>query len=194
MILGIDIDDVVTESSLSLVAHAKIHETEICKKGDILDHLPEVMRGGFPTPEVKIYLNRFMADIMDAASLKENAAEVLRRLKERGHKLIYITARGEKKYPGSTAVTERLIKEKNLPCDGIVYDSYDKLQDCIDRGVELMIDDSVKNCTDIAQGGIPALLFTSLVNKDIPTELPRVADWQELEAYVHTLEKESKTK
>lgn len=191
MILGIDIDDVVTESSLSLVAHAKIHETEICQKGDILDHLMEVMRGEFPTPEVKVYLHRFMADIMAAAEVKENAVEVLRRLKARGHRLIYITARGEKKYPGSTAVTEQLIREMELPRDGIVYDSYDKLQDCLDHGVELLIDDSVKNCTDVAAGGVPTLLFTSLVNKDIETGLPRVSNWTELEAYVRAREGES---
>ena len=189
MILGIDIDDVVTESSLSMVAHAKIHETEICQKGDILDHLPDVMRGEFPTPEVKIYLNKFMADIMDAAVVKENAVEVLCRLKEKGHKLIYITARGENKFPGSTEVTENLLKDKNLPCDGMVYNSYDKLQDCIDNGVELMIDDSVKNCTDIAKGGIPTLLFTSIVNEDAETDLPRVATWLELEQYVDTMAK-----
>ena len=189
MILGIDIDDVVTESSLSMVAHAKIHETEICGKGDILDHLAEVMRGEFPTPEVKVYLHRFMAEIMDAAVVKENAVEVLWRLKKKGHTLIYITARGENKYPGSTQVTENLLKNKNLPCDGMVYNSYDKLQDCLDHKVELMIDDSVKNCTDIAAGGIPSLLFTSIVNKDIETDLPRVAQWLELESYVDALEK-----
>ena len=189
MILGIDIDDVVTETSLSMVAHAKIHETEICGKGDILDHLSEVMRGEFPTPEVKVYLNHFMAEIMDAAVVKENAVEVLCRLKEKGHKLVYITARGEKKYPGSTEVTENMLKENRIPCDGMVYNSYDKLQDCMDNGVELMIDDSVKNCTDIAKGGIPTLLFTSIVNKDAETDLPRVATWLELEKYVDDIEK-----
>ena len=74
MILGIDIDDVVTESSLALIAHAEVHETEICEKGDILDHLPEVMRGGIPFPSVEVYLRRFMADIMDSAAVKENAS------------------------------------------------------------------------------------------------------------------------
>lgn len=187
MILGIDIDDVVTESSLSMVAHAKIHETEICAKGDILDHLSEVMRGEFPTPEVKVYLHHFMAEIMDAAEVKENAVEILWKLKEKGHTLIYITARGENKYPGSTQVTEDMLKEKNIPCDGMVYNSYDKLQDCIDHKVDLMIDDSVKNCTDIAAGGVSSLLFTSIVNKDADTDLPRVATWIELESYVDAM-------
>ena len=184
MILGIDIDDVVTETSLALVAHAKIHETEICEKGDILDHLPEVMRGGIPFPSVREYERRFMADIMASAAVKENAVEVLHRLKEAGHRLIYITARGENLFPGSTEVTKNLIAEKDLPCDAIVFDSVDKLKDCRDHHVDLMIDDSVKNCTDIAAGGIPTLLFTSSVNKDADTTLDRVDDWLRLEAYV----------
>lgn len=187
MILGIDIDDVVTDSSLSLVAHAKIHETEVCEKGDILDHLPEVMRGGFPTPSVKTYLRRFMAEIMAAASVKENAAEVLTRLKEKGHKLIYITARGESRFPGSTEVTKHLVAEHHLPCDGLVFDSVDKLQDCLNQQVDLMIDDSVKNCTDIAAGGVKTLLFTSIVNQDAETPLPRVDSWLQLEAYVDAM-------
>ena len=47
-----------------------------------------------------------------------------------------------------------------------------------------MIDDSVKNCMDIAAGGIPTLLFTSSVNQDADTDLDRVDDWIQLEAYV----------
>lgn len=184
MILGIDIDDVVTESSLALIAHAQVHEREVCEKGDILDHLPEVMRGGIPVPSVKTYLERFMADIMAAAAVKENAVEVLNRLKKAGHQIVYITARGENLFPGSTEVTKRLIAEQHLPCDAMVFNSVDKLKDCREQQVELMIDDSVKNCTDIAAGGIPTLLFTSSVNKDDDTPLDRVETWLQLESYV----------
>lgn len=194
MILGIDIDDVVTESSLALIAHAKVHETEICERGDILDHLPEVMRGGIPFPSVETYLHRFMADIMAAAAVKENAVEVLHRLKEAGHQIVYITARGENLFPGSTEVTKKLIAEKDFPCDGIVFNSVDKYKDCCDQHVDLMIDDSVKNCTDIAAGGIPTLLFTSTVNQDAKTDLDRVDNWLQLEAYVAEKAKEIKEK
>ena len=155
MILGFDIDDVVTDSSLSMIAHAKLHETEICKKGDILDHL----------------------------------SEVLRRLKAKGHQIVYVTARGEMNYPGATAVTEKLIAEHRLPCDGMAFDSVDKLQDCQRLHADLLVDDSVKNCTDVARGGIPTLLFTSVVNREEPTDIKRVENWLELERTIEAMVK-----
>lgn len=189
MILGFDIDDVVTDSSLSMIAHAKLHETEICKKGDILDHLPEVMRGCFPTPAVREYLNRYMGDIIANAQVKADAPEVLRRLKAKGHQIVYVTARGEMNYPGSTAVTEKLIAEHRLPCDGMAFDSVDKLQDCQRLHADLLVDDSVKNCTDVARGGIPTLLFTSVVNREEPTDIKRVENWLELERTIEAMVK-----
>lgn len=189
MILGFDIDDVVTDSSLSMIAHAGLHETEICKKGDILDHLPEVMRGCFPTPEVREYLHRYMGDIIANAQVKTGASEVLRRLKARGHQIVYITARGEVNYPGSVAVTEKLMAKHHLPCDDIAFDSVDKLQDCRKFKVDLFVDDSVKNCTDVARGGISTLLFTSVVNREELSDIKRVESWAELERCIEAMEK-----
>lgn len=187
MIIAVDIDDVITDTSLSLIAHAKLHETEVCEKGEILDHLAEIMRGGFPSPAVKKYFYRFMAEIMAEAKVKEGAAEVLSRLKEKGHTLVFITARGEKRYPGSTEVTKKFIAEEQLPCDAMVFDSVDKLEDCRSYRVDLLIDDSVKNCTDVAAGGIRTLLFTSAVNKETETALDRVENWQQLEKYIDNM-------
>lgn len=191
MVIGIDIDDVITDTSLSLINHTRLHETEVCEKGEILNHLPEIMRGGFPSPNVKTYFHRFMAEIMAATTVKEDAEDVLKRLKEAGHRLVYITARNDVTYPGSVQVTKRFLKKTALPCDEIIFYSIDKLEDCRKAKVDLMIDDSVKNCEDIAAGGIATLLFTSEVNKVQETDVPRVDHWLALEAYVAEFEKNS---
>jgi uncharacterized HAD superfamily protein len=53
------------------------------------------------------------------------------------------------------------------------------LQDCQRLHVDLLVDDSVKNCTDVARGGIPTLLFTSVVNREEPADSKRVENWLE---------------
>lgn len=191
MVLGIDIDDVITDTSAALTAHAKIHEIEVCEKGEILDHLPQVMRGEIHSNNVKLYFERFMADIMAGASVIDGAVETLRRLKSKGHRLVYITARGETKFPGSREKTMKFLEEQQLPYDEVVFDSFDKLQDCLDHEVELMVDDSVRNCEDLVKGGVSAVLFTSPVNLGMKTELDRVENWAELEDYIDALVKKS---
>ncbi len=189
MVLGIDIDDVITDTSAALMAHAKIHEAEVCEKGEILDHLPQVMRGEIHSPKVKLYFERYMAKIMAGASVKDGAVATLKRLKAKGHRLVYITARGETKFPGSREMTMNFLKSQQLPFDEIIFDSFDKLKDCLDRQIELMVDDSVKNCEDLVNGGVQAVLFSSSVNTGIATNLYRVKDWGELETYLDHLAK-----
>lgn len=189
MVLGIDIDDVITDTSATLTAHAKIHETEVCEPGEILDHLPQVMRGEIHSPNVKLYFERFMADIMAGASVIDGVVETLQRLKGKGHRLVYITARGETKFPGSKEKTMQFLAKQQLPYDEIVFNSFDKLQDCLDHRIELMVDDSVKNCEDLIQGGINAVLFTSPVNEGLKTDLDRVDGWAKLESYIDVLTK-----
>lgn len=189
MVLGIDIDDVITDTSAALTAHAKIHETDVCEAGEILDHLPQVMRGEINSPNVKLYFERFMADVMAGASVIDGAVETLQRLKEKGHRLVYITARGDTKFPGSREKTMGFLADRQLPYDEIVFNSYDKLQDCLDHRIGLMVDDSVKNCEDLIKGGVNAVLFTSPVNQGIKTDLDRVDDWARLESYIDALTK-----
>ncbi|HMM05375.1 MAG TPA: hypothetical protein PKD52_01700 [Clostridiales bacterium] len=189
MVLGIDIDDVITDTSAALMAHAKIHEVEVCQKGEILDHLPQVMRGEIQSPRVKLYFERHMANVMAAALVKDGAKATLKRLKAKGHRLVYITARGDTKFPGSREKTMEFLKKEQLPWDKIVFDSFDKLKDCLEQQIELMVDDSVKNCEDLTKGGIHTVLFTSPVNIGIATDLDRVNDWDELERYIDRLAK-----
>lgn len=192
MVLGIDIDDVITDTSAALMAHAKIHETDFCRKGEILDHLPQLMRGEIHSPEAKGYLERHMAEVMAGALIKDGAKPTLKRLKAKGHRLVYITARGEQKFPGSKEKTMDFLKKEQLPWDEIVFDSFDKLNDCLERQIELMVDDSVKNCEDLTKGGVHTVLFTSPVNRSAATDLHRVNSWDELERYVERLAKSNR--
>lgn len=187
MVLGIDIDDVITETSLALVEHAKIHEREICEAGELLDHLPQVMRGEILSERVKMYFERFMAEIMANAHVKEGVPEILKQWQEQGHYLVYITARGEARFPHTTKMTADFLEREGLPYDEIVFDSFDKLGDCLAHKIDLMVDDSVKNCEDLEKGGIKTVVFTSPVNQDLETTLDRVDNWPALERYVDNL-------
>jgi uncharacterized HAD superfamily protein len=86
-------------------------------------------------------------------------------------------------------MTMNFLKSQQLPFDEIIFDSFDKLKDCLDRQIELMVDDSVKNCEDLVNGGVQAVLFSSSVNTGIATNLYRVKDWGELETYLDHLAK-----
>lgn len=74
MRIGIDIDDVITDTSLAM----KDYVIKYDKDGEIQEHMVDVMRGDPSTPNVyKFCLDNYLK-IFKATKVKENASEVIR--------------------------------------------------------------------------------------------------------------------
>lgn len=74
MRIGIDIDDVITDTSFAM----KDYVIKYDKNGEIQAHMVDVMRGDPSTPSVyKFCLDNYLK-IFKIAKVKENASEVIR--------------------------------------------------------------------------------------------------------------------
>lgn len=177
MIIGIDIDDVLTDTSSKMKEYLYNYE----KSGDGIKYMVEVMRGEVVTKNIEIFFKEYANEVLKNVEVKQDAIDVIKRLRKDGHKIIFITSRGEDRFPGSVQTTYQFLEKHDLQYDGLVFNSHEKQIDCQKYQVELMIDDSVKNCEAVQKAGIPAIVYTSEINKDIQTDIERVDNWITLE-------------
>ena len=72
MRIGIDIDDVITDTSLSMKKYIDKYDDN----SDIHNYIEEVMRGEMPTEEIKEFFKENSINIFKNAKVKINASEV----------------------------------------------------------------------------------------------------------------------
>ena len=177
MIIGIDIDDTLTDTfdyMLPCVAeYFGVDAEELRRRNISYNNLPEEWK----EEEFKI-CKKYCDSIIEDTPFKSDSAWAVQKLREQGHKIVIITARTTEFYtdPYKTTINE-------LAKGGIVYDklicTFDKASACAAENVSVFIDDTISHCEAVSQIGIPVLVMNSKVNKDMETKFDRVFNWSE---------------
>ena len=141
MRIGIDIDDVITDTSKAMEKYILKYD----KNGEISNHLEEIMRGEMPTQNIKNFFAKNALEIVKKAKLKNNVKEVLQKLFDEGNEIFIITSRGEIKIKGSEEATLEYFKSNNIKYTKILFNVFDKAKSCKENSINLMIDDSIKH-------------------------------------------------
>ncbi len=183
MRIGIDIDDVITDTSLSMKKYIDKYDDN----SDIHNYIEEVMRGEMPTEEIKEFFKENSINIFKNAKVKINASEVMQELLDNGNEIFIITSRGEIKFKGSEQLTLEYFKLNKINYTKILFNSFEKSKICKDNNIDVMIDDSAKYCSEIKEQNMEAILFTSEVNKLANVKLPRVNNWIELKEKLYAI-------
>lgn len=187
MRIGIDIDDVITNTSETMQEYvSRYKNNEKLKK-----HMVEIMKGTPSEPEVIQFCLDNYIKIFREVKAKENAKEVIERLLNNGNEIYLITARGEeaKFFKGSEEITKTFLEKNKINYNKIIFNGIDKAKICKDNCIDVMIDDSIAHCEDVRKSGIKSIVFNSQVNISIPTTIERVNDWIELEEKIMKFEK-----
>ena len=184
MILGIDIDDVVTESSRLFTQYAHKYEHQFCNNHEITNNLKDLMRGKLTKPMLAL-VKTYSSEVWLKLELKPNVVEVLERFKTKGFKLIFVTSRNNEMNPETENITNEYFNKQQIPYDKIIYGTHDKRQSCLAEGVNVFIDDSIDSCNEmLASTNIITYLFNSEINQDFACNAQRVNDWLELEKLI----------
>ena len=88
---------------------------------------------------------------------------------------------------GSEDITLNYLKNNNINYTKIIFNAYEKVQICKDNNIDILIDDSVKYCDEALKNDIKSILFTSVVNKEIQSNSPRVNNWEELKNKINQI-------
>lgn len=184
MNIGIDIDDTLVDSSKGAVKDIQKYDAT----GDIVKYVEEIMRGEIPNENIKKFLNDYSLPILRNAKVKKSAADVIRRLRNGGHKIIFITSRTDDACKGLQDKTLEYLKKNEIEYDKILFNSLDKAKVCMENEIDVMVDDSIKHCEAVENIGIKAFLFNSLVNIGKKTAVKRINTWKKLEKEIENIE------
>lgn len=128
------------------------------------------------------FAQTYFEKVMPNAPIKEDAAKYIKKLKELGHKIIIITARSFLFYTDPYKISEEYLKNNNIIYDEIIC-SFDKAGKCKEYNVDILIDDSIDNCTAAKKLGITSLLFDCKPNQN-NLEHTKVYSWKDVYHYI----------
>lgn len=180
MRIGIDVDDTLTNSyDLIVDLVSKIYDVD----GNYLKSVGATYddfindNNKFPEYEKKVSVN--FPNLLSEVPLKENASSIINKLHNDGHEIFFITARNRNEYGDPYLFTCNYLKKNDVFFDEVLVEAFDKGQICLDKQIDLFIDDSIRNCTSTSSIGIDTYLFDTTYNRKNNT-IKRVSSWQEV--------------
>lgn len=169
MRIGIDIDDTVAQTYETI-------KKELLKQGYDLDTYDNIYHKN-PLVE-EIYTNR-SDELSLVLPLKNNAKEIINKLKEQGNEIYFITARSRKFYQDAYNTTYTWLINNGIEFDKLIVEAGKKDAICEENNIDLFIDDSIDHVKSINDKNIRAIIYTSRYNIDAK-DLERINDWNEL--------------
>lgn len=190
MKIGIDIDGVILNSEElfrikgELYDLLKLHKKGVINKKGFLNS----ERYDWTNEELENFREKYFIEGTKEAPLMPGVKEVLELLRNDGHELIIITARGLT-VKGMKEAGEKKLDESNLKFDKYYWSIENKLDVCIKENIDVMIDDKASICKQISENKIKSLYFRN-VNIEILQEndyLKEVNNWGEIYRYIYNL-------
>lgn len=163
MIIGIDIDDTLVDTSTSFDKVIKKYNVNFNKK----------FKDDWTLEERNFIFGKYLEEILIGAKLKKDAKEVLDSLVDLGYELVVITARSNRYCKNIEQQTIELIKKENLPITKLYFGENKKSDLAKKINLGLMIDDSVYVCNNMKEEEIDYILFGD-----------KITTWKEVLEYI----------
>lgn len=194
MIIGIDIDDTISDTYEVMMNYAQEYTVEVLKKEPIIkediscdNHFYTMYLHDWKDGEDVPFLEKYYKSIVKNTKPKTLALKYLKKLQSEGNKIILITARWEADYFDVKKATEDWIKENDIPCDKLIINASDKLIACKEEKVDVFIDDSFHNCQAVSKAGIKTYMMDTRVNRNLKDDkIERVYSWPHVYFKLHS--------
>ena len=189
MNIGIDIDDTISETFETLLPYAQKYTIEDLKReskveidSNLSNHFYIVYMNGWNEKEATDFWSKYYAEILREVNIKKFAAEVIKKLKEEGHKIYLITARWDMPNDNVKEITAKWLEKNQVEYDELIINASDKLKLVKENKIDVFIDDSFKNCKSIADNtNTKVYMMTSRVNGSFQDKkIKRVFSWPEI--------------
>ena len=194
MKIGIDIDNVISNFNDTLLTEYLLHDKELRNSGIINKNADYIRKGMFDwneDEETNFYKNN-IERIAKKLGVIEGAKEYIDKLHDDGHIIWIITGRDNGEYIEPYNMTKRWLDENNIYYDNLIltnaYDKHAKTKQCLEHNIVIMIDDSVRICSDCIENGITTILMDTPYNKY--SNIQRVKSWKEFYRYVSNHKKD----
>ena len=192
MIIGIDIDDTITDLSDIFLKYATLYnkENEIDFKIDKTQW--DIDKAfGWNNDDFMKFSKKYLEILLNEAKPKKGCVDVINKLREDGHKIVIITARNSEELIAPYDFTKNWLELNNIGFDKLVVNSNKKEEDCINNKIDVFIDDRPENCENVYKKlHIPVFLFDSVYNtNDKNSLIERVFSWEEVYSKIRSIQK-----
>lgn len=178
MRIGIDIDDTICNTWDFVIPYlSRYFNISI----DNLKNSDKIYYEACNTTPIEYckFSKKYYPSIALKYKIKPNVRKVLKKLKEDGHEIIFITARSNNGFYDPYKTSLKYLNKHKIPYDKLIVNAKEKAPICLEEKIDLFIDDSIRNCTEVANKNIPVLLFDANFNKKC-TLFKRVFSWKEI--------------
>ena len=188
MKIGIDLDGVIFDSERIFRVYAELYDVIELHQNSIVDNREVKFQDRYNWPQSIIddFLKKYQTYSIEKSEFIPGAKDVIKMLKEEGHELIIITARGDKKKEHIT-ITEDILKKNDM----YIFDKYiwgveNKSEICVNEKLDLMIEDSNRNCKAISDKKIKTIYFKDAPNYEMKENeyLKTLYNWGEVYRYI----------
>ena len=192
MRIGIDLDGVIFDSEKLYRIYSELYDIQDLKRNSLIDNkqVKFEKRYSWNQDETNGFVKKYHRKITETANFMPGAKEIIPLLKEEGNTLIIITARG-KVNKDLVPITMQRLKENNLDIfEKYYWGTENKEEICKQEKIDLMIDDSNKNCKKLARDHIHTIYLKDAPSFDLEENeyLKVLYNWGEIYRYIKQLE------
>ena len=189
MKIGIDLDDTTFITVKSMLKYADKFEEEISgiptnrdSFGLIKNRYYLKVLYGWDEKTKFDFFDKYYKNVLEECTIMPNADKTIKKLKEEGDTIHFITARLMNiKDCDTEAITKESLTKFNIPYDSLNLHISDKLSFCEKNQIDLLIEDSYETCRKLTENGIKSILMTTKMNANIDAQgIVRVNNWDEI--------------
>lgn len=193
MIIGIDIDDTLTDIRDEVGAAALKYAQSLNKDIDESKVVWDKNNNGssfkerynLNKEELLYFFRNIQENITKKAKPREGVVEVIKKLREDGHKIYIITARDSEFHEDPFELSKVWLDKNNIEYDKLIVNARDKTKVCREQNVDAFIDDKLSNCLEISNENIITIRITNYTDEH--QEIVNKKNWKEIYEYIKQL-------
>lgn len=186
MKIGIDIDDTLAQTTKFLMPQAIKFDKDVLHKNGIVDSTKDLPRC-FDWNNDELYL--FFKTIFENEVLNippiDNAKNIIKRLRDEGNNIVIISSRNNIQLSNPYEITYKWLSINEIDFDKLIVNAKYKGPIVEEEQIDLFIDDSIGQCTFIADNNkIPVVLYAKKTNQIEYPGIIRLENWEQIYNYI----------
>ena len=191
MRIGLDIDNVISDCESLLYEEFKKEDKNKRNRGIISTDVNWIKdMYDWSLEEVEEFYIKNMEEFAKRFPVRKDSKKYMNKLLSEGHTLYLITNRVYPHYKEPYKITIQWLNDNNIPYTKLILsESTNKTKECRENNIDIMFDDSRRNCNRLIEGGTNCYMMGTDYNKNRMEGINSVNNWQELYEVIKNMEK-----
>ena len=192
MRIGIDLDGVIFDSEKELRVYSELYDMIDLNQNSKIDNKELMFQDRFKwtKKDIEGFLKKYHKQIIIESNYLPGVKRVLKMLKQDGHSLILISARGYINRDMIHITEQRLKKDEMNIFDKYYWRTLNKDEICIKENIDIMIDDSDNNCKILSDNKIRTIYLKDAPSHDLKENeyIKVLYNWGEIYRYIKEID------